>query len=386
MVLILHILHISICYPQNNMNISLLQIILIASGFALLFIIIDAWRSKRLRLIHALVFVGGVSTILLLTFIPNLLQNIANIAGVERWSDFLVYMAIIFLGFMFFSLLQYSLSQQQEMTRLCTQLALREYDISLRHGDYAPLLVDPNSPKDSYLFLIRAYNEASVLASVVHEIITYGFRHIVIVDDGSKDQTAKVVQSLQWHYTGQATIISLYHSINRGPGAANKTLFSFASRYAHQMGYQRCITYDADGQMSIEDMETFMSVAQQGLYDVIIGSRFVAGATTENMPLMRKVILWWGRIVTYVFNGVRLTDVSTGYRAYRVEKIHLITLTSDRFSYQNDIIDAIRQHNLSFLEIPVHIKYTDYSLRKWQSNMSALRILIGLIYSSLFRR
>gem|GEM_PF-5178480 len=66
------------------MNISLLQIILIASGFALLFIIIDAWRSKRLRLIHALVFVGGVSAILLLTFIPNLLQNIANIAGVER--------------------------------------------------------------------------------------------------------------------------------------------------------------------------------------------------------------------------------------------------------------------------------------------------------------
>jgi hypothetical protein len=51
------------------------------------------------------------------------------------------------------------------------------------------------------------------------------------------------------------------------------------------------VTYDADGQMSIDDMKTFMKYADNTKYDVIIGSRFVAGASTENMPLLRKMIL-----------------------------------------------------------------------------------------------
>lgn len=68
--------------------------------------------------------------------------------------------------------------------------------------------------------------------------------------------------------------------------------------------------------------------------------------------------------MTYIFNGLRISDVSTGYRAYRVPILSSIVINSDRFSYQNDIVESLRQHNLRFIEIPVHIKYTDYSLGK----------------------
>jgi hypothetical protein len=138
--------------------------------------------------------------------------------------------------------------------------------------------------------------------------------------------------------------------------------------------------------MSIDDMDTFIQYGDHNKYDIVIGSRFVKWASTENMPWMRKIILRWARIITYIFNGLRITDVPTGYRMYHITAIPKIKIRSDWFSYQNDIIESIRHYHLRFIEIPVHIKYTDYSLQKWQSNMSAFKILIRLIYSSLFHR
>lgn len=69
---------------------------------------------------------------------------------------------------------------------------------------------------------------------------------------------------------------------------------------------------------------------------------------------------------------------------YRADSIVHISLVSDRFGYQNDIVESIRLHHLRYIEIPVHIAYTEYSLSKGQSNMSAFRILINLIYQSIF--
>lgn len=365
------------------MNLSLLQRILITSAFLLLYMIIDARRRRRLRIFHTLVFVWWITAILIVSFNQQVLQQLWWIVGVEKWSDFLVYISIIVLSFWFFSLLQHLLQQQQELTRLCTGQALREYKLwrwTLSLDKHS------NTEKSKYLFLIRAYNEGSVLWSVIDEILAAWFDHIAIVNDWSKDNTEEVINQAIEQYKGKSVIVWLHHPINRWPWAANKTLFAFASRYAKELGCERCVTYDADGQMSIEDMDTFMTYANHKSYDIIIGSRFVKGASTENMPAIRRVILRWARIITYIFNGLRVTDVPTGYRMYHVNSISKIQLISDWFSYQNDIIESIRRHQLKFIEIPVHIKYTEYSLKKWQSNLSAFKILVRLIYSSLFSR
>lgn len=111
-------------------------------------------------------------------------------------------------------------------------------------------------------------------------------------------------------------------------------------------------------------MKQFMEYRDAKDIDIIFGSRFISGGQTTNLPWLRKCILLAARVITYLFNGVWLTDVSTGFRAYNLHALEHITLTSDRFSYQNDIIDSVRQHKLTFIEIPVHIKYTEYSLQK----------------------
>jgi hypothetical protein len=370
---------------KHNMKLTLLQIILLSSASILLYIILDARHRNKLRIFHALIFVGWISWIIILSLYPNILSILWNNVWVEKWSDFLVYMSIIFLVFVFFSLLQNLINQQQEITRLCTWQAIREYKSHMIHQPerYTPI---QDNTKNKYVFLIRAYNEASVLSSVIDEILQAWFYNIVIVNDGSKDNTEQVIDDLTTRYIDQANIIWLHHSINRGPWAANKTLFAFVSQYGKDLGYERCITYDADWQMSIDDMATFIAYSDKNKYDIVIGSRFVHWGSSTNIPRVRKTILQWARIVTYIFNGIWITDVSTWYRMYHIDTIPKIKIISDRFSYQNDIVDSLHQHHLRFIEIPVHIRYTEYSLQKWQNNMSAIKILIRLVYSSLFQR
>lgn len=363
------------------MNITLLQIILLVSIIILFYMVIDAGKRNKLRIFHVIVFSFGLLTIGLVAFKPDLLSQLWNLVGVEKGSDFIVYMSIIWLGVVVFSLLQYTLNQQQELTRFTTTQALREYN--KRKNDNS--LLPSSSVYASYLFLIRAYNEGPVIGPVIEEIIAAGFNHIVICNDGSSDNTEQVIAELQQiHPT--INLILLSHIINRWPGAANKTLFAFAKNNMNQLWCTWAVSYDADGQMDINDMKTFIATAETHKYDIIFGSRFVKWGQTTNLPFVRKIILQGWRVVTYIFNGLWLTDVSTGYRLYNQKAIDSIIITSDRFSYQNDIIESVRRSKLSFTEIPVHIKYTDYSLSKGQSNMSALKILVRLIYSSLFQR
>lgn len=342
--------------------------------------VVDAGKKDKLRIFHVIVFSIGLILITFVALKPDLLQHLWKFVGVERGADFLVYISIISLGIIVFSLIQYIISQQQELTRLVTAQALRDY-----HFYKTDIIPSNINNKDKFLFLIRAYNEATIIGSVVDEIIQAGFSKIIICNDWSSDNTEQVINNKIQHY-GNITIINLSHLINRGPGAANKTLFTFAKQHMKNLWCERAVSYDADGQMNITDMNTFIEKTQTHQYDVILWSRFIKWGKTSNLPFIRRIILQGGRIITYIFNGIWLTDVSTWYRVYNIHAINNIKIMSDRFSYQNDIIESIRRAKLRFTEIPVHINYTDYSISKWQSNMSALKILIRLIYSSLFQK
>lgn len=101
-----------------------------------------------------------------------------------------------------------------------------------------------------------------MLGTVIDDIMLYGFTTIVIVDDGSRDDTLSLVASKQQQYP-DARIIVITHLINRGPGAANKTLFEASytlARIDHNL--KRLITVDADDQMNIADTAKFLDIIQ----------------------------------------------------------------------------------------------------------------------------
>ena len=102
------------------------------------------------------------------------------------------------------------------------------------------------------------------------------------------------------------------------------------------------------------------------------------------MPLGRKIILRGSKLVTLIFNRLSVSDPHNGYRALHASILGDIRLTSDGMTYASELLDCIRRNHISYKEVPVHIRYTEYSLGKGQKNGNALRILFEMIYKKLF--
>ena len=134
-------------------------------------------------------------------------------------------------------------------------------------------------------------------------------------------------------------------------------------------------------------MKTYIDYLQEHPEtDVIQGSRFVDGGVATNMPLMRKLILFGAKLLTRIFNGMRITDPHNGYKCFKLDSLTLIKLYTDTTAYANELIDEYKRLSFNVVELPVHIKYNDYSLGKGQKNNNAINILFELIYRKFFFR
>lgn len=364
---------------KHNSIMTLFQLIIIVTGFVFLLFAVDLYQRQKFNFLHFLVFFGGTAVVVVFALTPSVLDSFGSFFGIARGADLVVYISIVALAYFYFELLHTQTKQSAQITKLVSRLAWQ----SVKKTSIIPKRI--NDWKKKYWFLIRSYNESSMIEEVIEEIIHAWYTTIIVCDDWSSDLTWNIINTIQKNHNS-IHLILLTHPINRWPGAANKTLFEYVSMYQNVYfdDIERWVTYDADGQMSIEDMVTFQKYADNEKYDIIIWSRFVEWWKTINMPLTRRIILRWWRIVTYVFNGSWLRDVTTWYRMYHRSVLPKITITSDWFSYQHQIIDALRDHSLNFIEIPVTIKYTEYSLHKGQSSGSALKILKELLYRTFF--
>ena len=82
------------------------------------------------------------------------------------------------------------------------------------------------------------------------------------------------------------------------------------------------------------------------------------------MPMGRKIILWGSKVVTLVFNRLRVSDPHNGYRALHVSILKDIHLSSDGMTYASELLDSLRRNRILYKEVPVRIVYTEYSLGK----------------------
>ncbi len=234
--------------------------------------------------------------------------------------------------------------------------------------------------KNSIVFLIRAYNEATRILAVIDGVFQAGYNQILVINDGSSDATAELLEP----YIKSGKIHYLRHPINRGWGAALETGFEYIRRNALENSWEYVVTFDADGQHRIEDMGGFLDVFEkQPELDLVFGSRFVT-KTNSNVPLIRRITLWWGRIFTSLISWVHLTDAHNGYRMIRVAALQKVNLTMDGMEYASEFIDQIGKYHLRFTEVPVNIHYDAYTLRKWQRFGWPVRIVVRMIYKKFF--
>ncbi|MDN5796662.1 MAG: glycosyltransferase family 2 protein [Intrasporangium sp.] len=224
---------------------------------------------------------------------------------------------------------------------------------------------------DDVWLVVPLYNEAEVIGDVVKQAVTT-FPNVVCVDDGSRDDSAERAEA--------AGAVVVRHPVNLGQGAALQTGFEYALRDPRM---RFVVTFDADGQHQVPDVETMIARLRHGEVDVVFGTRFLDDRSESGA--LKRLVLRLAVAWTNLTTNTRLTDAHNGLRALSRPVVERIDITQNRMAHASEIVAQIGSMRLGgrpirYAEEPVHILYTDYSKAKGQSLWNAVNILAELIW------
>lgn len=219
--------------------------------------------------------------------------------------------------------------------------------------------------------VVPAFNEERRVGDVLMQLRRIWGLRVVVVDDGSRDGTAKVA--------GGYPVWVLRHAVNLGQGAALAT----GIRFALEKGAMSIGTFDSDGQHDARDLAKMIERVRSGAVDACLGSRFLGRAT--GLPLQRRVVLHGGRIFTWAFSGRWLTDTHNGLRVMNRTAAEALGLCQNGMAHASEILDDLVRSGLRIEEWPVTIRYTADTLEKGQKGLSALAIAGKVLLDRVLR-
>ena len=189
---------------------------------------------------------------------------------------------------------------------------------------------------------IPAFNEEKNIAPIIIKLkkIT---NTIIVCDDGSTDLTNELSKQLD------ATVVN--HSKNLGYGAAIRTIFLKAK----EMDVDVLVTFDADGQHRIEDIDRVIDPIIRNEADIVIGSRFLDEKNT--VPKYRKFGIKTITELTNTTTGSKITDAQSGFRAYNKKVIQGIVPTEQGMGVSTEILIKAAKEKFRILEIPIVVSY-----------------------------
>lgn len=219
--------------------------------------------------------------------------------------------------------------------------------------------------------VVPMHNEAQVIGPVVRGLRAH-FRSVVCVDDGSRDDSAA-----QAHAAGA---VVLRHAVNLGQGAALQTGITYA---VTRTDAAYVVTFDADGQHDPADALRMVQVARTSGADVVLGSRFLPGATT-NVPGARRLLLRVATSFTRATSGLAVSDTHNGLRVLGVESAAALRIRNRGMAHASELLEQIAALRCRVQEVPVTITYTEYSRSKGQSGFNAVNVLFDLFLQRLY--
>jgi len=217
--------------------------------------------------------------------------------------------------------------------------------------------------KNNIFVIIPAYNEAEVLKKVLDDLLSYSYQ-IVVVDDGSQDNTYEIAKQYKIH--------CLKHKCNLGQGAALQTGISYTLQ---KTDAEILVTFDADGQHDPEEISKLINPILVDDFDVVLGSRFLDKNLTKDMPIIKYFTLKLAVIFTRFTTHIRVTDTHNGFRAFSRTCAKEISITQNGMSHATQILQQIIKNDFHYCEVPVTITYSEYSIKKGQSILNAINIL-----------
>lgn len=193
--------------------------------------------------------------------------------------------------------------------------------------------------------IIPAFNEEKNIVQVVKNTKNF-ISNIIVVDDGSKDNTYKILKD---NFNNEITI--LRHEINLGKGAAMKT----GCDAALLLGAETIIMIDGDGQHSPNDIDRLLYKLKDDKLDIVFGIR----QFDKNMPFMKIFGNKFLSSCINIFSNVRLEDTQSGFRAFTAEAYKKIRWVSTDYSVESEMIVRTGKHNLKYGSEIIQTIYKD---------------------------
>lgn len=228
-----------------------------------------------------------------------------------------------------------------------------------------------DSRNDIYI-VVPAYNEEKTVSQIIEGIAEEGY-NVILVNDGSKDNTLNLVKESKRKYPDKIFIIS--HMINRGLGAALKTGMTVALN----KGAKYILTFDADGQHEIQDIAKVVKPLQDGKADACIGAR-----PLKDMPLSKSFANGVMNFLTLVFYGCNVQDSQSGLRGFTADTASQIDVVSSGYGVSSEFIKEISDKKFRLSEVTITTIYTPETQSKGTDAIVGLKILFKMVLD-LFR-
>jgi len=188
------------------------------------------------------------------------------------------------------------------------------------------------------------YNEEETIGTVIRRTEKF-VDHVICVDDGSSDSSSRIAE--------KCGAIVERHRFNRGYGGALKTIFSAA----RQLSADVLVTLDSDGQHNPADIPAIIAPILNGDADIVIGSRFIAGGASVDMPAYRKLGI---KVITAASNlssDLDIKDTQSGFRAFSRDALERLRFDSEGMELSLELLEDAHEKKLQIAEVPTMIRY-----------------------------
>ena len=198
--------------------------------------------------------------------------------------------------------------------------------------------------------IIPIYNEVESIREIVNRVQETKLAwEIVLVDDGSIDGTRDLLKEMD----GKDKVRVVLHEKNQGKGAAVRTGFDTAQG-------EILLIQDADLEYDPRDYPILLRPLEEGIADVVYGSRFLGGP--------RRVVMFWHMVANYLltfmtnilYNTI-LSDMETGYKVFRRKVIEGMPLHAKRFDFEPEFTAKVLKRRYRIFEVPISFNPRDYS-------------------------
>ncbi len=246
----------------------------------------------------------------------------------------------------------------------------RQFDLLVRHlgREKAEPLIGADTSKAEIMVVMPAYNEAENLKSLLKQMpseIQDKKVGVIVVDDGSTDETVKIVE--------QAGYLAVRNSIRRGGGAALRLGYDLAK----DIGAKIAVTMDADGQHDPKQIHRLIEPILQDKSDFVIGSRILGRWEKDNK--LRSIGLYFFNLIINTLTKTKITDCSSGFRAFKVDVLDSVILKEDQFHTSELIIDAAKKR-VRIAEVPITIRSRKHGRSKkgkdWKYGLSFAKTIL----------